>query len=74
MRQHFAAASRVVRSGGRVSYIVGNSTFYGTIVPAEAWYAALLEEAGFNCVGVDVIRKRNSKKELFEFDVSAVRP
>jgi hypothetical protein len=30
----------------------------------------MLQEAGFNGVGIVKLRKRNSKKELFEFDVS----
>jgi len=31
-------------------------------------------EAGFAAVRVETIRKRNSKKELFEFDVTAHKP
>jgi hypothetical protein len=53
---------------------VGNSTFYGHLVPAQDWYRRLLLEAGFDPVRVTTIRKRNSKKELFEFDVTARKP
>ncbi len=49
---------------------MGNSTFYGVLLPEERIYAAIFEEAGFRDVRFRAIRKRNSKKELFEFDVS----
>lgn len=74
MWSHFQSAYKHVRSGGRATYIIGNSTFYGHIVPAERWYAIMLREAGFADVSVTNIRKRNSNKHLFEFSVSAVRP
>lgn len=71
---HFRAAYTNVRGGGRVVYVIGNSTFYGNQVPAQEWYAALLREAGFAGVEVEVIRKRNSNKALFEYAVSGGRP
>jgi hypothetical protein len=74
MAIHFEAAMTLVKPGGSLSYIVGNSTFYGHVVPAEEWYAKLMKECGFENVQVSTIRKRNSKKELFEFDVTARRP
>ena len=74
MWSHFQSAYKQVRSGGKATYIIGNSTFYGHIVPAEQWYAAMLREIGFTKVSITKIRKRNSKKELFEFDVSALKP
>ena len=71
---HLQSAFKHVRSGGTATYIIGNSTFYGHIVPAERWYAMMLREAGFCNATVTKIRKRNSKKELFEFNVSATKP
>ncbi|CUU58787.1 Methyltransferase domain-containing protein [Parafrankia irregularis] len=71
---HFQASTGLVRPGGRISYIVGNSTFYGHVVPAQDWYARMLRELGYVGVEVEVIRKRNSNKALFEFDVRAFRP
>lgn len=73
MWQHFQSMSKRVRAGGTVSYIIGNSTFYGHIVPAEAWYASMLEQSGFENVVVETIRKRNSNKHLWEYDVSATK-
>jgi hypothetical protein len=74
MSAHFSAAFGHVRSGGTASYIVGNSTFYGHVVPAERWYAALLSAAGFTGVRTTVIRKRNSNLALYEYEVTARRP
>lgn len=70
---HFRAASKLVRRGGSAHYVIGNSTFYGQVVPAERIYADQLVEAGFRRAEVRVLRKRNSKKELFEFHVVAER-
>ena len=74
MVAHFEEAYRVMRSGGRVAYVVGNSTFYGNVTPSERWYAKLMSAAGFEDITTRVIRKRNSNKKLFEYIVEAVRP
>ena len=70
---HLQNVRTVIASGGRVHYIVGNSSFYGVLVPTERLYCEMLAQLGFREVKARLIRKRNSKKELFEFDVSAVR-
>lgn len=74
MSTHFDGLRKVLSPGARIHYIVGNSTFYGVVVPTEQLYADMLREYGFEDVEVRAIRKRNSKKELIEFDVSAIWP
>jgi len=69
---HFQALRSVLALGAEVHYIVGNSTFYGVLLPVEQIYAFMLTSLGFRSVTCRPIRKRNSKKELIEFDVSAV--
>lgn len=69
---HFRNLTPILASGAELHYIVGNSTFYGILLPVEKIYAAMLETLGFEKVKCRAIRKRNSKKELIEFDVSAV--
>ena len=59
------------RRGGSLHYVIGNASFYGELVPAEALLAELMERAGFVAPEVELLRKRNSKKELFEFVVHA---
>lgn len=71
MWHHFEGLSKILSPGAKIHYIVGNSTFYGTLMPTEKLYADMLAELGFSEIVMRPIRKRNSKKELIEFDVSA---
>jgi hypothetical protein len=68
---HLSDIGNVLSQNSEIHYIVGNSTFYGTLLPVEEVFKAMLQEAGFHDVEVIKIRKRNSKAELFEFDVTA---
>jgi len=71
MWQHFGDVRKVLNDEAEAHYIVGNSTFYGTLLPVEEIYKEMLEHAGFQDVRIVKIRKRNSKAELYEFDVTA---
>lgn len=71
---HMTALAGVLNPGAKVHYIVGNSTFYGVLLKTEMLYADMMERAGLTGVSVEPIRKRNSKKELVEFEVSATAP
>jgi hypothetical protein len=73
MWHHIRNVKQIVSQGGTVHYIIGNSRFYDTVVPVERLFADMLTEAGFVGARITRIRKRNSKKELYEFDVSAER-
>ena len=59
----------LLSTDSELHYIVGNSTFYGVLLPVERLYEAMRERLGFKDVGCRTILKRNSKKELIEFDV-----
>ncbi len=72
--EHVSSLTSMVKKGTKVHYIVGNSTFYGVLLSVERLYAAMFEGVGFEEIRCTAIRKRNSKKELFEFDVSARWP
>jgi hypothetical protein len=74
MWQHCRSLFDVVERGGRIHYIVGNSKFYDTLVPVERIFASLFLASGFVDTEVRAIRKRTSKKELFEYVVSARKP
>ncbi len=71
MWSHISDIDNILVNNAELHYIVGNSTFYGTLLPVEEIYKDMLEDAGFKEVKVIKIRKRNSKAELFEFDVMA---
>lgn len=73
MTRHIASLRNVLKERARVQYIVGNSKFYDVLLPVEQIFAALFSSAGFHEVDIRAIRKRTSKKELFEFIVSAER-
>lgn len=73
MWAHFQGLVPVLAPAAELHYIVGNSTFYGTVVPTELLYAEMLEALGFSDIECRAIRKRNSKKELVEYDVVARR-
>lgn len=74
MTLHTRSLFDVVAPGGSVHYIVGNSKFYDVVLPVERIFASLFTAAGFAHARVETIRKRSSKKELFEFVVSADKP
>jgi hypothetical protein len=71
MWAHFQGLTVILAPGAEVHYVVGNSTFYGVLLSVEEIYAAMLKSLGFEGVSCRPIRKRNSKKELIEFDVTA---
>jgi len=73
MRQHVRGIYKVVKNGGQVNYIVGNSKFYDVLLPVEQIFAAMFREVGFNDVAVRTLRKRTSKKELYEYLVSGIK-
>lgn len=73
MFAHLSSLARVLRPGASAHYVVGNSKFYEVVVPVEQVLAAQFEQAGFGQVEVETLRKRSSKKELYEFLIRARR-
>jgi hypothetical protein len=71
MDRHIEAARALLKPGAEVHYIIGNSTFYGVHVDTAVLYEESLRTHGFKNVESRIIRKRNSKKELFEYCTSA---
>jgi hypothetical protein len=71
---HLGSLYPTVAKGGKVFYVIGNSKFFDTVLPVEAIYMALLRQAGFDQITTTVLRKRNSKKELYEYVVQARKP
>lgn len=71
IHDHLQSLTSVLNIGARVHYIVGNSSFYGTLVKFEEVYADMLKALGFSEIDIKAIRKRNSNKALIEYDVSA---
>lgn len=67
MALHLSSLAQVLRPRGVAHYVVGNSKFYDVVVPVEQLLAAQFEAAGFRNVSIETLRKRSSKKELYEY-------
>jgi DNA methylase len=73
MTDHIGALASTLAPDATIHYIVGNSKFYDVMLPVQEIYAGMFSEAGLVDVEIKKIRKRSSKRELFEFVVSARR-
>ena len=73
MDEHVAGLAQVLARGGDAHYVIGNSKFFDVVVPAQQLFADLFARHGFADVKTRVLRRRTSKKELFEYLVSAQR-
>jgi hypothetical protein len=72
MHQHFDAMRQTLAPGAKLHYIVGNSTFYGIRVDTDTLLTLSLQQLGYRHIEKRIVRKRNSKKELFEYCLSAI--
>ena len=71
MALHMQSAYNNIKVGGTVHYIVGNSNFYGNVVPSDRIYKDILSKVGFHNEKVEIVRKRNCNKALYEYWISA---
>lgn len=74
MTDHISRMTELLAPDATLHYIVGNSKFYDVLLPVQEIYAAIFDNSGFVDVQVETIRKRSSKKELYEYIVSARMP
>lgn len=74
MHLHLSSLPNVLEPGAQLHYIVGNSTFFGNVVDTPAILGASMRMLGYEAVDSTIIRKRNSNKALFEYDVTARWP
>ncbi len=66
---HLSSLKKTLRPNAEIVYVVGNSKFYNVLVPVERIYASIMQQCGFSETRIELLRKRNSKKELYEFAV-----
>lgn len=71
MHLHFSTLRHLLEDGAKIDYIVGNSTFYGVHVASDKIYEQSLELLGYKQISTKIVRKRNSKKHLYEYCVTA---
>ncbi|MGF1672807.1 MAG: DNA methyltransferase [Rivularia sp. (in: cyanobacteria)] len=71
MHIHLTSLRHLLKDGAWVHYIVGNSTFFGNMVDTAALIAKSMKILGYKNINYEIIRKRNCKKSLYEYCVSA---
>lgn len=71
MHIHFDSLRQVLASQARLSYVVGNSTFYGVSVDTQLVFEESLKQLDYTDVKSFTVRKRNSKKALYEYCINA---
>lgn len=52
---------QLVREGGEVAFVIGDSAPYGIHVPCDKWLATLAVSAGFDSPSFEKLRDRNTK-------------
>lgn len=70
LSQHIANLREILNPRAQIHYVVGNSSFYGIIVPVEQILAEIFSSYGFSDVKAIPIRKRNCKQELHEYEIT----
>ena len=71
MFSHIENIKPILKQNAKLNYIVGNSSFYGHFVDTEKILSDIFNQLGYKNVGIDIIRRRNTKRGLLEFNVKA---
>ena len=71
MSEHIENLSKVLRTGARCAYVIGNSIIKGHNVPTDIVLAHIFEYVGFSVNKIVRFRKRIGKKGLYEAVVYA---
>lgn len=71
LTQHLQNIQPLLKPEAKLHYIIGNSSFYNVFVHTERIMPEILSKLGYSDITAVPIRKRNSKKGLFEFCISA---
>lgn len=72
MYLHLKNLRKNLAHGCELYYIMGNSSFYGNMVHTDVVMCELMKSLGYKNPSSRVIRKRNSKKELYEFMITSI--
>lgn len=71
MFSHLQNLKGLLKPNAKLNYIVGNSSFYGHFVDTEKILAETFAQLGYDNINIETIRRRNTKRGLLEFNVTA---
>ena len=63
---HASELARVCHDSVRLAYVIGNSKFYENHLPSDEILAAIFRHHGFKLDSIERMRRRQSKKDLYE--------
>jgi hypothetical protein len=64
--EHAGQIDKVCKKKARLAYVIGNSKFYGQVLPSDELLAAVFQHFGFRLEHIDRMRRRQSKSGLYE--------
>lgn len=71
---HLREVTAFLSPAADIQYVVGNSRLKGVEIPTDIILSKLMQEAGFDLNRIERVRRRHSKKDLYEAVVVAERP
>ena len=71
---HLSNLRSHLQPNATINYILGNSSFYGHFVDTDIIIMEMLRDLNYTNISSRIIRKRNSKSNLFEYIITASYP
>lgn len=71
MYLHLSNLRNHLNDHASINYILGNSSFYGNYVETDLIIEEMLNGLGYRNIKSQIIRKRNSKSHLYEYNITA---
>ncbi len=73
IEMHVESLIPFLHKTARLAYVIGNSKFYGVVLPSDEILADVFEAHGLRIASIERMRRRNSKSGLYEAIVFAER-
>lgn len=71
MYLHLSNLRNHLNDHASINYILGNSSFYGNYVETDLIIEEMLNGLDYRNIKSQIIRKRNSKSHLYEYNITA---
>jgi DNA modification methylase len=66
MHQVFKAHLNVLKGGGKMVVVVGNSAYGGVVIPTDLIFCEIAESIGFEVIRIDVVRPEVTSSQQFK--------